>query len=155
MAPTCAPPLSVGRASDSTFSEPLKDWTVARTPLDSRFWNSCCTSSGSSAGKCSLPRKQKRENYKRYTCAGDLKGEPQQAHGDGQDTGEGHLLSVAVVGVDDAQLTLTDLQDNRPIQTVTLVSDRKDARRELLASHQSLEQQQGLTAPLWPQKLHT
>lgn len=47
MAETSRPPFSVGRASVSTFSVPLKDWTVARKPLNSR--------SGRFAGKCSLP----------------------------------------------------------------------------------------------------
>lgn len=37
MAVRCPPPLSVGRVSESTLTEPSKDWTVARTPFNSRF----------------------------------------------------------------------------------------------------------------------
>lgn len=55
MAVSCPPPLVVGRVSESTLAEPSKDWTVARMPFNSWSWNICCTSSGHSAGKCSLP----------------------------------------------------------------------------------------------------
>lgn len=55
MAVRCPPPLSVCRVSDSTLAKPSKGWTVARTPFNSRLWKVCCTSSGHSAGKCSLP----------------------------------------------------------------------------------------------------
>lgn len=51
-------PLSVSRQSDSTLAEPSKDSTVARTPFDVRVWKVCCTSSGHTAGKCSLPKKR-------------------------------------------------------------------------------------------------
>lgn len=35
--------------------------------------------------------------------------------GDGHDAGDWHLLSVAVIRVDDAQLILADLQDHRTV----------------------------------------
>lgn len=57
-------PLLVSRQSDSTLAEPSKDWTVARTPFDNRVRKVCCTSSGHTAGKCSLPKKRvEREIY--------------------------------------------------------------------------------------------
>lgn len=59
MAASCPPPLSVHWVSDSTFAEPSKDITVARTFFDSRPLNSFCTSSGHSAGNCSLPKKRR------------------------------------------------------------------------------------------------
>lgn len=55
MAVSCPPPLSVGRVSESTLAKSSKEWTVARTPFNSMVRNICCTSSGHSVGKCSLP----------------------------------------------------------------------------------------------------
>lgn len=56
MAVRSPPPLSVCRDSDITLAEPSKDWTVARTPFESRLWKVCSTASGHSAGKGSLPK---------------------------------------------------------------------------------------------------
>lgn len=39
-------------------------------------------------------------------------------HGDGQDTGKWHFLSVAVICIDDTHLILTSLQDHRTIPAV-------------------------------------
>ncbi len=153
MAVRCPPPLLVGRVSESTLAEPSKDWTVARMPFNSWSWNICSTSSGHSAGKCSLPNGGERRakgcmresnttaqsNYN-STCgwvgnnfrqrewqafcltsegaASDLEGGLQQVHGDGQDMGERHLRSVAVICIDDTHLIPTDLQDHRTVPVI-------------------------------------
>ncbi len=59
-------------------------------------------------------------------AAGDLKGELQQVHGDGQDAGEWHLLSVAIISIDDTHLILTNLQDHRTVPvTVSFKEEKK------------------------------
>lgn len=140
MAVSCPPPLSVRWVSDSTLAEPSKDWTVARTFFNSRLLNSFCTSSGHSAGKCSLPKKrillgmcvmhcathskatyalaeiiEKQQQAFFVTSEGaasDLKGKLSQVHGDGQDPGKWNVLSVAIICIDDTHLILTNLQDH-------------------------------------------
>lgn len=44
--------------------------------------------------------------------------------GDGQDTGERHLLSVAVIGIHDSQFILTDLQDHCTVPVIVSLKNR-------------------------------
>lgn len=51
-------------------------------------------------------------------------------HGDGQDTGEWHFLSVAIICIDDPQVLFTGLQDHRTIPHIVSCTKKKKERKK-------------------------